>query len=360
MFRIHMLPAFHGDCLWIEYGSEDKSKFILIDGGTTSTWPDLKAKLLEVKQRLGGKLHIELFVITHVDSDHIGGALKLLEQRGPLGITFGEVWFNGFRHLDNEQMPLPTDVLGGKQGEQLSALIDDARLTWNQAFGRRAVMVPDVGPLPIFDFGGMKLTLLSPTFEKLQKLKPVWEAEVRRAGLVPGEAYEVVDGRTDGDILGDETVEQLAGVPFKSDTSQANGSSIAFLAEYERKTVFFGADAHAGVVYDSLKRGPLHDRDVLEVAAFKVSHHGSKGNTSEALVKALPARHYLISTNGDQFEHPDPEAVARIAAHGPNGKRLHFNYKSPFNKEWSSASRRNDWHYSTEYGADGKGLQLDL
>lgn len=360
MFRIHMLPAHHGDCLWVEFGKEDDPKFILVDGGTMGTWPDLKAKLMKEKQRFGEKLHIELFVVTHVDADHIGGALKLLGQLGPLGISFGDVWFNGYRHLDNQRMPPPDDVLGGKQGEQLSALIDDAGLNWNQAFDRRAVMVPDAGPLPTFDVGGMTLTLLSPTFKKLQLLKPVWEKEVRKAGLVPGEAYEVVQVKNDRDILGDKTVEQLANTPFKSDTSEANGSSIAFLAEYEGKQVFFGADSNADVVYQNLKRGPLEGKDVLEIAAFKVAHHGSKGNTNERLVKALPSRHYLVSTNGDQFDHPDAEAVARIVVHGPVGKRLHFNYKTQFNSDWYSASRRSGWHYSTAYGKDSDGLTVDL
>lgn len=68
MYRIHMLPAFHGDCLWVEFGKEDDPKFILIDGGTTGTWSVLKARLLLEKKRMGGKLHIELFVVTHVDS----------------------------------------------------------------------------------------------------------------------------------------------------------------------------------------------------------------------------------------------------------------------------------------------------
>lgn len=360
MFRIHMLPAFNGDCLWVEFGKTAEPKLMLIDGGTTGTWPALKAKLLAERKRRGGKLHIELLVVTHVDADHIGGSLKLLGQLGPLGITFGDVWFNGYLHLDNQRAPAPSDVLGGKQGEQLSVLIDDARLNWNQAFDRRAVTVPDAGALPQFDIAGMTLTLLSPTFEKLQLLKPVWEAEVRKAGLVPGAAYEVVEAKTDSDILGDKSVEALADTPFKGDTSEANGSAIAFLAQYEGKQVFFGADAHADVVHASLKRGPLKSRSDIELAAFKVSHHGSKANTDVVLVKAMPAEHYLVSSNGDQFEHPDPEAIARIAIHGPAGKRLEFNYKTSFNRQWESASRRSAQKYVPRYGKDGEGLSVNL
>lgn len=360
MFRIHMLPAFNGDCLWVEFGNADDPKLMLIDAGTTSTWPALKAKLLAEKQRRNGRLHFELFVVTHVDADHIGGALKLLGQVGPLGLTFGDVWFNGYLHLDNQRAPAPSDVLGGKQGEQLSVLIDEARLNWNQAFDRHAVMVPNAGALPAYDIAGMSLTLLSPTFDRLQALKPVWEAEVRKAGLVPGDAYEVVEGKTDSDILGDKSVQDLADSPFKGDTSEANGSAIAFIAQFEGKQVFFGADAHADVVHEALKRGPLRNKNSMDLAAFKVSHHGSKANTDVELVQALPARHYLVSSNGDQFEHPDPEAIARIAVYGPAGKRLDFNYRTRFNKQWDSVTRKTDWTYSTQYGKNGEGLVVDL
>ena len=50
----------------------------------------------------------------------------------------------------------------------------------------------------------------------------------------------------------------------------------------------------------------------LPVDAFKLPHHGSKGNVLEALVKVAPAQHYVMSSNGDTFHHPDDQAVARV------------------------------------------------
>ena len=77
MFRIDMLPAEFGDALWIEYG-QDAVHRILIDCGTRSVFEAVKRRIeaLPVAER-----HFELFVVTHVDVDHIGGALELAATR---------------------------------------------------------------------------------------------------------------------------------------------------------------------------------------------------------------------------------------------------------------------------------------
>ncbi|MGF6410083.1 ComEC/Rec2 family competence protein [Paraburkholderia sp. MM5482-R1] len=367
MLKIHMLPADHGDCLWLEYGVQSAPKVILIDAGPVSAWPRLKAKINEEKRKRGGKLHLELFVVTHVDADHIGGAVKFLEEASGLGVTFGDVWFNGYFHLDNKVPPPRDDILGAKQGEQLSALIDGWGLPWNKAFDSKAVMVQDDGQLPTASFGQMKLTLLSPTLEKLQDLKPKWEAEIAKAGLVPGDAYEARDvewdtsvaGREEDDLLGDD-IERLAESVFKGDAAEANGSSIAFLAEYAGNAVLFGADAHTDVLMKSLGRLPNMRSGTLAISAFKLPHHGSRNNIDSLLLKAVPAKHYLVSTSGAQFRHPHPEAIARIAVYGPHKKTLHFNYRTEFNEQWDSASWKSNWNYSTAFGASDIGLIVSL
>ena len=44
VFRIDMLPAREGDCLWIEYGDTARPRRILVDGGRQSTHAALKQR----------------------------------------------------------------------------------------------------------------------------------------------------------------------------------------------------------------------------------------------------------------------------------------------------------------------------
>ena len=75
MFRIEMLPAAHGDCLWIEYGSGSTVHRILIDGGPAHAYPALRERILHLP---ADERRFDLLVITHIDADHIEGIIRLL------------------------------------------------------------------------------------------------------------------------------------------------------------------------------------------------------------------------------------------------------------------------------------------
>jgi hypothetical protein len=82
----------------------------------------------------------------------------------------------------------------------------------------------------------------------------------------------------------------------------------------------------------------------LRVDAVKVAHHGSKANTSEALLKTIESPAYLISTNGDQFKHPDKDCVARIIKLG-KPRELWFNYNSKYTKPRISQAAQEEFGY---------------
>jgi beta-lactamase superfamily II metal-dependent hydrolase len=328
MFTIEMLPAAHGDCLWIEYGSSRDTYRMLIDTGTMHSYVNLKRRIEACLAK--GRLRIEVLVISHIDADHIGGVLQLLHDAGRLGIEFGDIWFNGYRHLS-----VATDVLGAMQGERLTDILMTGAFAWNKVVDGDAIVVPDSGGLPEFELdGGMRVTVLSPGFDQLRKLEPKWRQEVERAGLRGGPALSNSDDEEFEDILGGLKIDVLAAEPFKPDTATPNGSSIALLLETDNKAAILGADAHASVLLDGLQRSNLGAKQKMSIDVFKLPHHGSNKNVNRQLIEAVPAGKYLVSTNGQQFRHPNAAALARVVKYGPRGLQLCFNYETSFNRDW--------------------------
>ena len=225
----------------------------------------------------------------------------------------------------------------------------------------------------------MKITLLSPTRGKLEELAPEWDKNVHKAGLDQAtiedvlKAMEELHYRTDAvrdlDVLrrdrpsGPILMEDLLAVPDSEDPGEENGASIAFLAEFDGRSVLFAGDAHAGVLVDSIKR--LQGRNRLPVGAVKLAHHGSRNNVSQALLGKLKTRTFLVSTNGASHYHPDREAVARVVAGKWRGSarrkpavRLLFNYKSDFTNVWNNADLMKEYAYEVYYPEAADVLEL--
>jgi beta-lactamase superfamily II metal-dependent hydrolase len=363
MFRIEMLPAEQGDALFVEYGSARSPHRVLIDAGVRKTSGLVSARIAELPAT---KRHFDLLIVTHVDSDHIGGIPKLLADRS-LGVTFEDVWFNGWRHLQ-------PDRLGPVEGEIFSAQLDKLGWNWNAAFDEKAVVVRPRGKLPKRELaGGMTLTLLSPTRQRLEVLREEWQKVVEKAGLEAGVQDENLDEaaarRGIPDLLGDRLdVEKLADVPLLPDKAPANGSTIAVLAEYgrggDRKSCLLTGDAHPDVFEEGLKRLCKDRRvDRIAVSALKVPHHGSRFNVSKGALDLVETDRYLFSTNGNQTKHPHLEGVARTIERGGAGSdpTLYFNYKVETTAPWDDGRLQRKHKYRAVYPDAGtKGLTVDL
>lgn len=339
LFDVELLPAKEGDCILVEYGPADRPYRILIDGGRKST-------STEVRKRLGQGNGVDLFVISHIDLDHIEGAVALLDGEDRLAAK--EVWFNAYRHLSGGR-----DERGARDGEALSRLLLLHRTAWNEGFGGNAVAVARDGSLPVVPMpGGLLLTVLSPTEAKLRRLESRWAAECERAGIVPGSGAERVGRAAKRQIVDRIDIQALASAPFFPDDSRPNGTSIALLAEFEGRRALFAADAHEDTLVSSLKRlrngGPP-----LRLDLFKVSHHGSAGNLSDRLMAEIDCRRYAISSDGSRHGLPDPESVARIIKGSGSPCEIFFNYRSAYTSIWEDLQNAGGFRFTTSYGDEG-------
>jgi hypothetical protein len=346
MLRVEMLPAGHGDALLVEYGSPDCLHRILIDGGPYFTYDDpggLRERLGKLRDQ--GQTSFELLVITHVDADHIDGIIRLLQDPELESLEFKDIWFNDWKQLQ----PKVTGVLAGVQGEFLGALLEDRQLPWNShpKLHGGPIMVPNEGDLPVFEIeGGATITLLSPGPEQLDNLRRNWKQSVRRAGFTPGSRSEALEllrtrsryGPPPGVLGGQE------------DDSPANGSSIAFILEYDGDKLLLTGDAWAPVLEKSIQRYSKNEGAPVDVLDFKLPHHGSFSNLNKNLIKAVRPDRYLISSSSQYYGHPDADAIELILKHHEGGKpHLVFNYLSPKTKPWSDSTRQEERDYEARF-----------
>jgi hypothetical protein len=281
-----------------------------------------------------------------------------------LGATFGDVWFNGWRHLPDT----PLESLGPVEGERLTDTLVSGDIPWNEAFDGRAVGVRSEGNLPRRELPGeLHVTVLAPTAEQLGALKPVWRKVVQDAGLVPGqppqpEPEPLPEGLESLGPGEPPDVPALAALPFKADAAEANGSSIVVLLEHDGANVLLCGDAFPAVVSASVDRlRAERGGDRVAVGAFKLPHHGSHANVSKDLIAKLDCPRYLFSSNGAHTRHPHPEAVARVLVADAGERTLFFNYRTGFNEVWANEQLQAQHHYATAFPPQGGvGIAVDI
>lgn len=393
MFHIEMLPAAHGDCLWIEYGVGEDARRILIDGGPAVTYKSLRERILHLPE---GERRIDLLVVTHIDADHIEGVIRLLQDAEDLELSIGRIWFNGFRQL-KKLTELVGGALGGTQGEFLEMLIADLEertdeKVHNLEFEHGIVAVPEGAELPVIEgdwLGDCRLTLLGPSYRRLVRLKTTWEDEVEKAGYRTGD-YEslrrylerqrrlsgmgaVLGGNDEQEREFPETAKpdidprllgRLGGAKtFGSDDSVANGSSIVLLLEYPASDpqvrFLLAGDAWPAELESAIHRLRGDSSARLQLTGFKLPHHGSMANLTESLLATIRCKHYLISTSGVIFGHPDPQTIDLIREHqsGNTNPRFHFNYMTGTTEAWAEPDASGGRKYVSFYP---KGLTVDL
>jgi beta-lactamase superfamily II metal-dependent hydrolase len=381
--EIKMFPASYGDSFLVSCHGKKKTN-ILIDMGFKSTYDNVIKKELVNLNQLGEK--ISLLVFTHIDEDHILGGIKFLEENGhadsPNIIEVEEVWHNSYRHLqfdkknnleegelDESSLEVLSKIIGQGHGREhgVRSLTDISFLQgstlaslllkngyshrWNKSFNHKAVKVSiDSEELKTVTINEeVKLTLISPDSEKLDALDKAWRNKLIELGFkdkiysnnIVDDAFEIYMANMNNrknvarrlsQISGKELdFEAIANQKFEPDKKEINGSSISFILEFENKKILFLGDSHSDTVEKYLLALlSKTKKEKLYFDAVKISHHGSKHNTSKELLNLIEADKYLISTNGKgkNFKHPDLETLLRIITSKTEKKKLIlFNYK---------------------------------
>lgn len=356
---IEFLNARQGDAIWIRWGA---GRQIMIDMGTYQTGVKIAERLRALPEE---RRHFDLLIVTHVDVDHIGGVLSCVsEPVDPVeGLTFDDVWFNGWEHLSGQrpaEKGVQLEPMGGAQGEAFAKWLRTQR--WNEAFGGGPVIRSDLIPVDMGD--GLTLTVIAPSQARLEALKPDWRGDVQavidRANVDEVSPGLEAMGSSAPPVLEDAVdLELLAEKSAPKDPSKANGSSITVLLEWENRRVLLTGDGFADELYEGITA--RSDGKPMSLDVIKTPHHGSRQNMSKTFVQAVHCPLWVFSSDGTTFRHPDAQAIARILHFGKHkSPTLAFNVPSTFNGWWNNDVWRNLFGYQVRYGTADDGLTVSL
>jgi hypothetical protein len=268
-------------------------------------------------------------ILTHIDDDHIGGILRWFNQDPDAAGMVKKIWFNGGREISEYLNETPNEdldlMLEGPEQMETSHQqgIDFAKhLQANGAWdGNIIVQGQEVSQF------GFVFKFLSPNKDKLTRLVKEWKKE----------KPDYFTSRQENDYCLSIT-DHIAADKFEEDKALANGSSIAFLLEIGEFCFAFLGDAHPSVLITGLRIWHITPENPIKTKLVKLSHHGSKGNTSYKLLQCFIAEAYLLSTNGQRHEHPDKQMLSRlINVHGDC--TIYFNYPERITEIFSQVDR---------------------
>jgi hypothetical protein len=390
IFTLEALEARQGDALLLHWGDPADPRLIVIDGGPRGVYRrSVKPRLEELRSAREDPdepLPVEILMVSHVDDDHIAGVLDLAaelvdldEQQRPLPWDVLTLWHNSFDDILGNQgeellaalsaalgpvvasgvvpagLPIHREaalVLANvRQGRVLRQSAEKLSLLVNDPFVHPAdlerpglVRATAGEPAKIELDGGLTLTVIGPTQDRLEALQQQWDEELP-AILAKERAAQ----------------EEAAAAAFDDD-SVPNLSSIVVLAEADGRKMLLTGDARGDFVLESLEAtGLLEPGGALELDLLKMPHHGSFHNIEDVFFERLPAQHYVISANG-QHGNPDlPTLEMLSAARGDAEFTLWLTNREPRLEEFFAAERERGKRYQVIFrDDDSRSVKVEL
>jgi len=305
MLALQILKAFSGDALLLSFdGTDDEEHHILIDGGMPNTYTKyIKKALRKIEQ-------LDAVFITHIDKDHIGGILKLLDSSQKEKVQ--NIFFNSGKMIKKSDSTMISESDG-------VALVDFINTSDSLRCNREEI----TNESESFEFFGLNISFLSPSYEALEVFNQAFEiGEVKEEALISQSVKE--------EKISIDLEHLLIERPFKEKRLKddpANGASLSLLITYKEKTVLLLGDAKDKIIIASLRKMGYSSENRLKVDYLKLAHHGSKYHTSEEFLALVESFHYIISTNG-RYGHPNIETLARVLCHKSRdrSKKIYFYY----------------------------------
>ena len=164
------------------------------------------------------------------------------------------------------------------QGRELRAAARALAIRVNEGFDDLVGVPRDVSRAAVRMTGGLTLTVLGPSKERVDQLRVEWDKQIKKLGVARQAAFV--------------------------DDSVFNLASIIVLATAGGKTMLLTGDARGDDILKGLAAAGLMRQGRCHVDVLKVPHHGSDRNVSTEFFQQVTADHYVISADG---QHGNPE-----------------------------------------------------
>ena len=364
-----------GDCIFFSLNEGEESYNILIDCGKYSG--ECRKTIDKYLDSIGW--HINLLIVTHIDSDHILGLISLLDKNKELKID--EIWFNSYKRDSEEEkrsltpseretlksiysrlkvaQDIAGDQISASEAMSLSELIlskgkEECSQGWRW---RREYITSCSDDVSIKGGRFGTITFLTPTEDALKDLEKEFENAFIE-GFYADECPELLEGESvyeclmrmiserDKELI-EEKVSSIESADRLKEAANApvlpvsihNKASIAFVYEYNGHRFLFTGDAAPEVLCNSLQ-AKYKDESPILFDFIKVPHHGSAHSMTKELASLIDSEEYFF-TGGQENKRPSAECVGRIlhADVGGDGKKrkLHFNSMTSFVEELRSS-----------------------
>lgn len=325
--RVRFYQVECGDAASITFEGEDGNvHYIFIDAGYERTYRQVLKSEVESIVALGGK--IDLWVISHIHDDHIGGIISYIKaiEKGEAKDIVTNWWFN---HPNKTVASTPAgnyidDISAAKsfaQGEKLTKYLTTTGNLPSLDIVKHRI------PTEVF---GLKIIVISPTPSGLEQLREKYkDASLRTLDYHELTAISEPKGAVSDDY--NKKVEEFDSNLFTEDTSIENDSSIATLIEWNGKKILWLADALPSTIADTLKSFGYSENLPLEVDLVKVSHHGSRGNNSNELYDLIRCDRYVFCASGDNKNRlPTKECMVRILKNRHRPGKSNYEFLFPY------------------------------
>jgi beta-lactamase superfamily II metal-dependent hydrolase len=316
--EIKIIQSGKGDCLLINSGKTN----ILVDGGVSDAYSKYAAPELSKLQKQG--VIIDMACVSHIDDDHIGGFLKMIEDlvawrvydyqkkngntkakkpEAPRPCDIKGIWHNAFHDLvkDNageieNMLAASADILSASDNTILQEMGEIA-LSKGQAIQLSRRLKPEQLNIPlnsqfkgkfvmcrkknnVYNFGKLTFTVIAPFKEDLDKLRDEWNKWLSESK----EAVKKIRAKVDKDsgslsnsatpeltyykaIANEWGPELLAGLDTaaailgrREKVTTPNLASIMFLVEEAGKTLLMTGDGHWADILKGLETNKKLDR----------------------------------------------------------------------------------------------------